>query len=857
MVRLGSEHFVTASVGSSFHVYDCNDLQLQYLSRPLSAEIGCVLGLGECTAVTQASDILLFHKMTVLAELKGHTLSVEHLANLGDSFLVSVAGSEVFVWQLPNISKQMHALTKPVAPVRQLAITFKVAALTSIPTYVNKMLFGGADGELELWNINKGELVYSFAAHASVKAAVSALATAPVLDVAGVGFADGSIVVLNLKEDELIMALNQKDHGGVTALSFRQDSVGGQLVSGSSKGDLVVWDLNKRVIHSFCKSVHPGGLGSAVFLDTLPLLLTAGTSDNALSVHIFDKPDGGCRLLKERRGFTQDLSHLLTYGEHDLVACGHEVGKLNLIQAQQNQVWSQKALSSQTPGKDSRMPWRFRNISELPSVVSVSNCENRIRHFDWPSVVTAHAGLPDAYVWSAHQQALVNRMLIIPRVGTTGSAPSPVARVAVSPCGNYAVLGLENGELHRFNLQSCYYRGLVGVLDSAPVALKFVTSRELVSADATGVKMWRIVPRPELTASISCVSDVADIAIHGFLCAIAHAEQKAVSVIDLHADRKARTIAVTDRVTALTWSNGGKWLVMATADAKMIIYDIPTAAIVDRIEFASPCIAALFTGNNGYLVTSHEGGRGAIRVWQNVALLHGPGLLRPGFYQMDSAEHVIAGSAEELKAVPTGSIAVRDGEFHLSEGPRTRWQQILKLDEIKLRNKPSRPAEKPKSAPFFLPVRYQGVEPVFIAEAGEVAADEPEVKRQRSETESGFLKLVDAKKFNAVALHLVSQTPSGVHICIADLEDGGDDSIAAFVDFLAAETESGRNLDLVATWVALFAKQYGPVLRGRAVFAAPMARLAAAAIAANTRFEQETNQLQCLLKVTAALQLHR
>ena len=32
-------------------------------------------------------------------------------------------------------------------------------------------------------------------------------------------------------------------------------------------------------------------------------------------------------------------------------------------------------------------------------------------------------------------------------------------------------------------------------------------------ADATGVKMWRIVPRPELTASISCVSDVADIAI--------------------------------------------------------------------------------------------------------------------------------------------------------------------------------------------------------------------------------------------------------------------------------------------------------------------------------------------------------
>ena len=861
MVRLGSEHFVTASVGCSFHIYDCSDLQLQYLSRPLSREIGCVLAIGECSAVTQGSEILLFHKMTVLAALKGHTAPVEHLANLGDSFLVSVAGSEVFVWQLPNLSRQMHALTKPLTPVRKLSLTFKVSTLAPIPTYVNKMLFGGANGELELWNINKSEKLYTFTCQGAVNSSVSAIAAAPVLDVAAVGFEDGSIVVLNLKSDELIMSLNQKAHGGVSALSFRQDSVGGQLVSGSTKGDLVVWDLNKRVIHSFHSGVHPGGVGTAVFLDTLPLLLTAGIADNAISAHIFDKPDGGCRLLRERRGFTQDLNYLLSYGEHDLVVAGQEVGKLNLIQSQQNQVWSQKALHSQTSGKDSRMPWRFRNMATLPEVVSVSNCQERIRHFDWPTVVTAHAGLPDAYVWSNHQQALVNRMLIIPRQGTTGSTPSAVCQVAVSPCGNYAVLGLENGELHRFNLQSCYYRGLVGKLDSAPVALKFLSPRELVSADLSGVKTWRVVPRPQLVSTLTSVSDVARISVNGFLCAVAHTSSHTVSVVDMHADRKARTVPVTAPVTALSWSNGGKWLVIATADAKCVVYDMPTAAVVDRVQFSSVCLDAIFTENNGYLVTAHEGGKGAIRVWQNVALLNGPGMMRKGFYPIDAPMDApdADGEIERTPVGPAVSIAMIDGEFQLSDGPRTRWQQILKLDEIKERNRPMKPAERPKSAPFFLPVRYQGVEPVFVApEEDDIVATEPEVKRQKSEGgESGLLKMIAKRNFRALRDHLIAQTASGVHICLAELEDGGDEAICGFIDFLAAETESGCNLDLVATWVALFVKVYGQTVRGRATFGENMERLALAVKAANARFEQETNQLQCLLKVTAALQLHR
>ena len=147
---------------------------------------------------------------------------------------------------------------------------------------------------------------------------------------------------------------------------------------------------------------------------------------------------------------------------------------------------------------------------------------------------------------------------------------------------------------------------------------------------------------------------------------------------------------------------------------------------------------------------------------------------------------------------------------------------------------------------------------MFAAQAEDGLGDaEPELKRQKSESGSGFLELVQKRHFLKLREHLIGQTASGVHICLADLEDGGDEAIVAFVDFLTGETEAGRNLDLVATWVALFVKSYGSAVRGRAQFAASMETLALAAKAANTRFEQETNQLQCLLKVTAALQLHR
>ena len=189
--------------------------------------------------------------------------------------------------------------------------------------------------------------------------AVTALEQSPALDVVAVGFADGVIALLHLKQDVKLFqfragAPNISSSGGlgsssggvaVTSLSFRTDGgfakgasqgstggvVGGQppptLASGMADGRVWVWNLETRSLagevggplgahDDMAGGSKGGGAGggqvggrgvlSAVFLPKEPVLLTLG-ADNALRSWIFDQAGGqsvdvggssaGCRLL--------------------------------------------------------------------------------------------------------------------------------------------------------------------------------------------------------------------------------------------------------------------------------------------------------------------------------------------------------------------------------------------------------------------------------------------------------------------------------------------------------------------------------------------------------------------------------
>ena len=69
--------------------------------------------------------------------------------------------------------------------------------------------------------LNRSTLIHSYPhPNPSAPSAITALAQSPAVDVIGVGYADGTIRVYDIKQAELVMQMKM-DEGGVTQLSFR------------------------------------------------------------------------------------------------------------------------------------------------------------------------------------------------------------------------------------------------------------------------------------------------------------------------------------------------------------------------------------------------------------------------------------------------------------------------------------------------------------------------------------------------------------------------------------------------------------------------------------------------------------
>lgn len=115
---------------------------------------------------------------------------------------------------------------------------FNISAVMHPSTYVNKILLGSDKGQMQLWNLSKVKMVYTFKGRKLCSLAlrveidfkgisgwnsgISCLEQAPAIDVVAVGLVTGKIILHNLKFDETIMEFEQ-DWGLVTSISFRSD----------------------------------------------------------------------------------------------------------------------------------------------------------------------------------------------------------------------------------------------------------------------------------------------------------------------------------------------------------------------------------------------------------------------------------------------------------------------------------------------------------------------------------------------------------------------------------------------------------------------------------------------------------
>lgn len=312
--KLGDASFVTASVGRGFQVFETEKLKLAYISPRFNEKVRAMTSIGEVVITALKRDIVVWQRLTELGRFRGHHDSASVLCTLGSTYLLSAAGPEAIVWQLSDMGlmdaetllDSEHCILGPLARL-QLTDFGDVTCIRHPPTYLNKVLLAGTAGKLQLWNVRSKELIHSF--RCVEKDGISCLMEAKALDVVAVGCVSGRIhvawptcspfqpiskefqvwltwstapyapyfkpfgrftcpKVVNIREDSKLFELFLAQ-GPVTSLAFRDDVP--YLVSGSTTGDFVVWDLEKRSMHHMQKA-HRGPVLSAIFLPKEPLL---------------------------------------------------------------------------------------------------------------------------------------------------------------------------------------------------------------------------------------------------------------------------------------------------------------------------------------------------------------------------------------------------------------------------------------------------------------------------------------------------------------------------------------------------------------------------------------------------------
>jgi len=340
---------------------------------------------------------------------------------------------------------------------------FHATAICHPATYLNKVLLGSDDGRALLLNVKSGSAIYEFAAFAgagSGRVAVTCLANAPALDTVAVGLADGSIRVHNVRLDSPVAVFG---HDGsrkpVRDVSFSSGRGEPLLAAVGDSGTVSVWDLEKKRLRTLVVGAHDAAGISCYFFPGSPILMTSG-GDNALKHWIFDNRDGSGRLLRFRAGHSAPPKHVQFYGEQGtrLLSAGGDDRALRVFSAIQDQQ-SLELSQSHVERRAKRLKIAETEL-KLPPVASMAWSETRER--DWANVVTCHVGEPRAYTWRLKDGVLGEHVLVPPaRVGPDGLVDnkSPVSAVAVSACGNFAVVGVANGDVHRFNLQSGAHRG--------------------------------------------------------------------------------------------------------------------------------------------------------------------------------------------------------------------------------------------------------------------------------------------------------------------------------------------------------------------------------------------------------------
>ncbi|KFM26597.1 putative WD repeat-containing protein [Auxenochlorella protothecoides] len=651
--RRGRETYATVSVGNAWQIYNTAKLTVVLIGPQLPRSITALACAGDVTlAALEGGDIVETRRVHVTGVYRGHTGSVVAMQVLGSTLLTLSTDGTLRAWTLGERAAPLQTL--------ELGPGFTPSTLAHPDTYLNKVVVGSAEGRLQLWNFSTGTLLHEFRGLGS---GIRVLAPSPALDVIGLGLADGRVVLLDLRHDEVVAefsnaagtgasaagllgntagaaAAGAPGGGAVTALAFRTGPGVPLLAAGGACGAVTLWDLEKRRLHSVLRDAHDAGVTRLHFFVGEPRLMSAGR-DNAAKQWVLDGADGAPRLLRFRAGHAAPPALVRHYGAGRALLSAGEDRTFRLFSAvadAQSRELSQRHLERRA--KRARVA---REELRLPRVVALAAGDARER--DWANVVTAHAGEARAFTWRLAHAVLGEH-------AHGEAAPrDAVTAVALSACGNFAVVGSADGAVHRYNMQSGLHRGeyqrQAGGGDAASEATAGRPSpahdgavaglasdganRWLVSGGEDGALRTWDFKRCGLTGELGVGAAVQRLACHpaSGLVAVAPADLM-LRIYDVEAQRLVRRFeGHLDRVTDLQFSEDCRWLLSSSMDGTLRVWDIPGSQLLQVLDMGGVVTSLSLSPAQDLLATTGQGSRG-INLWANQLIYGAGGDIVPG-----------------------------------------------------------------------------------------------------------------------------------------------------------------------------------------------------------------------------------
>ncbi|XP_068154216.1 WD repeat-containing protein 36 [Drosophila tropicalis] len=833
-VQRRRDTLIITCIGRSFQVYTAGHFRLLHVSGLHPDEI-TALATDRLHTYTASNKCIFAWRAGkhIRHVYRGHERNVHLLLPFGTHLIAVDSANVLKVWDIRSEEVYLDVPFKPEE--------FQITAVAHPPTYINKVVLGSQQGQLKILNIKKNTIVCTFNHHGS---RVTCIEPAPALDVVAVGHADGAIIVLNLKFDEVLIAFKQ-DWGLVTALAFRTDGPP-ILVSACSNGYMALWNLEEKKLAGQWQA-HEEQVTTAICFPSEPIVFTT-SPDNSMKTFVFDMADGGARQLRIREGHTKPPLCIRYHGGSgvSILSSGEDstLRVFSTISESLNKSMGRATYNPKATKRKNR--FQFDKFS-MPPILEFTS--ETTREKEWDNIAAIHAGIIQTTTWTFDKSRMGEHRLVPKQFQNKNRTnyECETTSIVLTHCGNFVIIGYSSGDVERFNIQSGLYRGRYGS-PGHEKAVRGLASDNLNQTVVSGcsqglVKFWPFKGKTDKPVAILRLADgVSLIRQHRESSMMAIGlESFKVYIVDMHTRVVVRKfIGHTAKLNDMTFSPDSRWLISASMDSTIKVWDIPSSYMIDHFRVERPCISLTMSPNGDFLATAHVNLLG-IYLWANKTLFNQISLR--SIDPREAAPYVglpttVCNAMELEDAIE--ELDINDDDKHHNEGelinatyetPKqlapelitlsgqaaSRWQNLLDLELIKKRNKPKAPPKTPKQAPFFLPT-VSGLEMRFDVGANvPTSTDGSRVLQTKNLSNlTTFGQLLEetstSNEFSAVVKHITELGPSMVDFEIKSLHPEAGGTMLAMLQFLKMIEfmfTTNLNFELAQSYLSVYLRSHG------------------------------------------------